>query len=76
MENSGDGDQARGVIHSVENPVVANTEPEITAAAFQLPCSGKPRVLRQVLEAVTNSIEKVRGNGERSRCAPDVSSTR
>ena len=61
MENSGDGDQACGVIHFVENPVVANAEPGIAAAAFQFPGSGKPRVVRQVLEAATNSIENVRG---------------
>jgi hypothetical protein len=63
MENSGDGDQACGVVHFVENPVVANAEPEIAAAAFQPLDSGKPRVLRQLLEAVTNSIENVRGQG-------------
>jgi len=61
MKNSGDGDQAFNVVHFVENPVIADPDPEIAAAALQLLGSLKPRVLGDILEAVTNSLEYDRG---------------
>ena len=61
MENSGDGHKAFGVVHFVENPVVANPGSQITAAALQLLDSRKPWVLRQVFEVVTDSLENIRG---------------
>lgn len=60
MEDSGNGDKTCGVIHFVDDPVIANPEAEIATAALQLLGARQPRVLRQIFETVTNSLENAR----------------